>query len=86
MDPEVLQEAGREARLLITEDRDFGTLVYAQAQSPPVGVLYVRLGTATPDAVASALLDTVSNPGLTLAGYFTVVEPGRVRQRPLPRP
>ena len=26
-DPNVLQRAGSEARLLITEDRDFGTLV-----------------------------------------------------------
>lgn len=80
----VLLNAGREGRVLITEDRDFGTLVYAQLQSPPVGVIYLRLGTAKPEAVAEALAELFERSDIEIEGRFTVVEPGRIRQRPLP--
>ncbi|MDX1418491.1 MAG: DUF5615 family PIN-like protein [Rubricoccaceae bacterium] len=83
-DHEVLALAGREERVLLTEDGDFGTLVYAQLESPPVGVIYLRLGSAKPEAVAEALVEVLERTDLEIAGRLTVVEPGRVRQRPLP--
>ncbi|MEP0548785.1 MAG: DUF5615 family PIN-like protein [Rhodothermales bacterium] len=84
LDPQVLQQAGAEARLLITADRDFGTLIFGEWQDAPAGVLYVRMGTASPQAVADAVLDVVQSPERELMGYFSTVQPGRVRQRPLP--
>lgn len=42
-DPEVLAIAAREARILITDDRDFGELVFVRRQ-PHAGVIYLRLG------------------------------------------
>jgi predicted nuclease of predicted toxin-antitoxin system len=85
LDPAVLQRAGSDARVLITEDRDFGTLVYAQFESPPSGVVYLRLGTARPEAVADALVKIFEHPAVEIVGHLTVVEPGRTRQRPLPK-
>lgn len=42
-DSEVLAIAVREDRILITDDRDFGELVFAQRQIH-AGVIYLRLG------------------------------------------
>lgn len=42
-DREVLAIARREGRILITDDRDFGELVFAHRQ-PHTGVIYLRLG------------------------------------------
>lgn len=41
-DRDVLVLARRERRVLITEDRDFGQLVFAGGQPDNVGVLYLR--------------------------------------------
>src|SRR5215217_466433 len=43
-DAEILSIAHRERRLLITDDRDFGDLVYRRRQLH-AGVIYLRLGT-----------------------------------------
>ena len=84
LDPAVMTRAGEDGRILITEDRDFGTLIYAHAHPSPPGVIYLRLGTDPPDTVSAALLSVVSS-GRVLAGQFTTVGGGgRVRQRPLP--
>ena len=83
-DSAVMRRAGEDGRILITEDRDFGALIYAHAQPSPAGVLYLRLGAEPPDAVADAVLHVAAS-GLPLAGQFTTVSgDGRVRQRPLP--
>lgn len=84
-DPGVLRQAGRMARLLLTADRDFGALVYALRSNAPVGVIYMRLGALRLAAVAERLCEVLRNKRYTFAGQFTVVEPGRVRQRPLPK-
>src|ERR671915_602768 len=46
-DPEVLSLACEEKRILITDDRDFGELVFRQ-KLPHAGVIFLRLGTYTP--------------------------------------
>lgn len=42
-DQDVLAIARREQRILITDDRDFGELIFARRQ-PHRGVIYLRLG------------------------------------------
>ena len=83
-DPDVLVRAGRGGRLLLTEDRDFGQLVYLQRRPAAPGVVYLRLG----DVPLAASIEVVSGlfaSGVVLAGRFTTVTgTGRVRQRPLP--
>jgi len=84
-DPDVLLLAGHESRILNTEDRDFGTLVYGLQKEPPEGVVYIRLGFSTPGAIADALWEIIEDENVELEGRFTVLELGRIRQRPLPR-
>src|SRR5205807_65552 len=57
-DPEVLAIARHEQRTLITNDRDFGELIFRQ-QEPPTGVIYLRLGTFDLASIVARLSDVL---------------------------
>lgn len=84
-DRELLSRAAREHRILLTFDRDYGELIYRRRLAVPAGVVYFRFVPTTPDEPADQLAKILSTGDLELEGKFTVVERGRVRQRPLPR-
>lgn len=77
-DSQVLERELKEKRVLITEDRDFGELVYARGRSS-AGVILVRFPGQVRHAKAATVLESVSRLGTRLHDAFTVVEPGRVR-------
>jgi predicted nuclease of predicted toxin-antitoxin system len=77
-DEEVLGQALDAKRVLITEDRDFGDLVYARGRSS-AGVILVRFHSHARRAKAATVVEAVSKLGSRLEDAFTVVEPGRVR-------
>ena len=77
-DEQVLERALAEKRVLITEDRDFGELVYARGRST-AGVLLVRFPSSVRRAKPATVVEAVAKLGLRLQGAFAVVEPGRVR-------
>lgn len=77
-DSQVLERALNEKRVLITEDRDFGELVYAHGRSS-AGVILVRFHNSIRRAKAASVVETVTQLGSRLLNVFTVVEPGRVR-------
>jgi predicted nuclease of predicted toxin-antitoxin system len=77
-DDEVLQRALEENRVLITEDRDFGELVYARGRST-AGVILLRFHNRMRRAKAATVVEAMSTLGSRLRNAFTVVEPGRVR-------
>ena len=85
VDPDVLARAGRGGRFLLTEDRDFGQLVYLQRTPASPGVIYLRIG----DAPLAEFAETVARvlaSDLTFSERFTtIVGSGRARQRPLPK-
>jgi predicted nuclease of predicted toxin-antitoxin system len=47
LDPNILSLAKAEGRILITDDRDFGELIF-RLQLPHAGVIFLRLGTYAP--------------------------------------
>jgi predicted nuclease of predicted toxin-antitoxin system len=77
-DDQVLERALQESCVLITEDRDFGELVYARGRST-AGVILVRFHSEARQSKAPTVVEAVSRLGARLEGRFTVVEPGRVR-------
>lgn len=81
-DREVLATADSSGRLLITEDRDFGDLVIRQGL-PVRGVMLLRLDTLTNEAEAARVIEVVEQHAGVLDGHLVVVEPGRIRRRPL---
>lgn len=74
----VLERALQEDRVLITEDRDFGELVYARGHSS-AGVILVRIPSRARRAKPSIVLEVVTKLGPRLREAFTVIEAGRVR-------
>jgi len=83
-DTAVLAAADREGRILITEDRDFGELVVRQRLGVR-GLILLELDRLS-NAMEAALVTSVATAhGDKLAGNLLVIEPVRVRVRPLSR-
>ena len=83
-DEEVLALAAREGRILLTFDRDYGELIYLRGMAAPLGVVHLRFVPLTPSHPAEIMLSLEQVAGLLLENRYTVVEPPRIRQRPLP--
>lgn len=77
-DEAVLGLARSEARVVLTEDKDFGLLAYAGGQRT-AGVILTRFPAGARSSLGQAVVDVVSEFGSRLAGAFVVVEPGRAR-------
>lgn len=81
-DTEVMALAQREGRLLLTEDKDFGDLVFRQARPVP-GILLLRIDVARRLLKGPRLLAAIDRFGDALFGRYTVIEDARFRYRPL---
>ena len=83
-DKDVLDEADSDDRVLITEDRDFGELVVRQRLKVR-GIILLELDRVTSAAEAELVAEIVRIHASKLTGNLLVVEPARIRVRPLPR-
>lgn len=83
-DPQVIQMARTGRCVLLTEDKDFGQLVFAGGERD-VGVVFIRFPGPARSQLAAAILDLVDAYGDRLPDSFVVVEPGRIRIGSLPR-
>lgn len=81
-DLEVMERAARDSRLLLTEDKDFGDLVFRQRRPVP-GLLLLRIGPTQRQRKAERLLAAIDRFGGELFGHYTVIEVARFRSRPL---
>ena len=77
-DEAVIDLADQEARVLLTEDKDFGQLVFSSAASSP-GVIFIRFPGSTRQAMASTVVEFVNKKPDKIEGRFVVVQPGRIR-------
>jgi predicted nuclease of predicted toxin-antitoxin system len=77
-DAVVMDLALRERRILLTEDKDFGQLVYASAQ-PSNGVIFIRYPAGTRKTLPNVVASFIANAKTPLTGTFVVLSPGRVR-------
>ena len=74
----VMDVALREGRVLLTEDKDFGQLVYAHSKQSS-GVLLVRYPAQARKALSKAVVSFVAKAEAELPGSFIVMTPGRIR-------
>jgi predicted nuclease of predicted toxin-antitoxin system len=81
-DTEVMNRADRENRLLLTEDKDFGDLVFRQARPVP-GIVLLRIDSSRRLRKGPRLLAAIDRFGDTLFDRYTVIEDARFRSRPL---
>ena len=77
-DESVVGLALEERCVLLTEDKDFGQLVYASGMQS-VGIILLRFPAGARSKLGEAVADLVSREGERLIGRFVVVQPGRVR-------
>jgi len=83
VDSELISRAHAEDRVLLTEDKDFGWLVFA-SRSESAGVILIRFPGSARRGLAEAVAALVRQRGTELRGCFAVVEPGVVRITPRP--
>jgi predicted nuclease of predicted toxin-antitoxin system len=82
-DPDVIDLSVREDRILITEDKDFGQLVFAHGHGTR-GVILVRYPAVTRRGLPTDLVRLVEQKKHGLRNSFVVLEPGRFRVARLP--
>jgi predicted nuclease of predicted toxin-antitoxin system len=83
-DEDVLEAADAEGCILITEDHDFGELIIRQRLRVR-GMILLELDRLSNATEAEAVAEVVSTHADKLLGNLLVIEPGRIRVRPLPR-
>lgn len=81
-DADVIMLASREMRLLLTEDKDFGDLVFRRERAVP-GVVLMRIAPENPALKAMRLAAAIERYGEGLLGRYVVIEEGRFRSRRL---
>ena len=79
----VLLLAAGEQRIIVTFDSDYGELIYRDKNSPPAGVIYLRLRSDKPDLPARLILKYLSISADTFDRTFAVLSENELRVRPL---
>lgn len=83
-DIEVLQQACRKNRIILTFDKDFGELAIRDQVAPCPGIILVRVFKKTPSDLAGYIREVIGSRQ-DWAGHFSVIEDERIRMRPLSR-
>jgi predicted nuclease of predicted toxin-antitoxin system len=78
VDKELMALALSENRILLTEDKDFGWLVFAGRVDSP-GVILIRFPASARGLLAAAIVDLVREHAQKLVGSFVVLQPGAAR-------
>jgi predicted nuclease of predicted toxin-antitoxin system len=81
-DADVLAWAAREGRVLLTFDTGFGELARAASLPCGCGVVLFRIAMPRASEAGQRLADVLAGRH-DWADHFSVVEPGRIRMRPL---
>jgi hypothetical protein len=81
-DQEILAQALSEERVLLTFDKDFGDLARRSPLRGSSGVVPFRMPMPGRDRVGLVIADAITARD-DWVGHFSVVEPGRVRMRPI---
>ena len=78
VDSELIKQAHRENRILLTEDKDFGWLVFA-SHSVSAGVILIRFPGNARKKLELSVVELVEQKGGELKEAFVVIQPGQVR-------
>jgi predicted nuclease of predicted toxin-antitoxin system len=82
-DDQVIALSVKEQRVLLTEDKDFGQLVFA-ANRESAGVIFIRFPASARGTLVARVVETVQREQDRLSGAFVVLQPHRTRIKRLP--
>ena len=77
-DSHVIESAIRDKRILLTEDSDFGQLVFSHGRKA-AGVIFMRYPARTRSQQARDMVVLVDSQSSRLQDRFIVAQPGRIR-------
>lgn len=77
-DGEVLEEAFKENRVLVTDDKDFGELIF-RLQLPAKGIILLRFGINEKQLKSSRLISALKKLGEKIEGNFVVIDKLKIR-------
>ena len=77
-DRQLIEQASQEQRILLTEDKDFGWLVFV-SQANSAGVILIRFPATARATLAAAICRLVRDHSDSLPGAFVVAQPGHIR-------
>jgi predicted nuclease of predicted toxin-antitoxin system len=83
-DAVVLSRAVTERRIVLTGDKDFGDLAFHTGLPAGCGIILLRLPSSSPAALVTDVVGVLMSR-TDWVGNFAVIEPHRIRMRPLPR-
>ena len=83
-DSKVLKEAVENEEIILTFDKDFGELVFRQNLPNPPGIILFRLRSYLPEEPALIILKLFQENILSFAGFFTVIDKDKTRQKKFP--
>ena len=83
IDRELIEQARQEERVLLTEDKDFGWLVFVST-AESAGVIFIRFPGNVRAELAQTISKLVNEEAERLYGSFVVVQPGYIRIRRQP--
>ncbi len=77
-DEMVLEKASSEERILVTDDKDFGELIF-RLNKPTSGLILLRTATTNPEKRIKILLDVIEKQDVE--GSFTTIREDRIKIR-----
>ena len=83
LDDEILHHAREGGRVLLTNDKDFGELVFLQRKAT-AGIVLLRMPSLDSAQKAERLLDALQLVATRLEGSMVVVTSGAIRRKSLP--
>ena len=78
----VMNKANQEERIIITNDKDFGYLVF-KSNIPVLGVILLRFKDESPELKRNAINTILNLPEAKILNHFIVASEGKIRIRPL---
>ncbi len=82
-DNDILRLANAEGLVIITNDSDFGDLIYRDKIEFEAGIIYFRLEHFRPNEMAEMILRDISENQRDFRQRFTIISRTKIRQREL---
>jgi len=82
LDSAVIGLANKEKRVIITNDKDFGEIIFLQ-RKVSVGIILMRFGNENLSIKIASLKILLSKYNKKITGHFVVIDEERIRIRPI---
>ena len=78
----IIKTAYDEGRIIVTNDKDFGYLIF-KMQLPPPAIILFRIQDESPEEKINAIKNVLQLPEEKIQNHFIVIDEKKIRIRPL---